>query len=43
VATTPGVLSILALSAQNVFRAHEDVRIELDHFLAQLAVEPSHD
>ena len=29
--------------AQDVFCAHENVRIEIDHFLAQLAVEPGHD
>ena len=28
--------------AQNVFRAHQNVRIEIDHFLAQLAIEPGH-
>jgi hypothetical protein len=29
--------------AQDVFCAHENVRIEIDHFLAKLAVEPGHD
>jgi hypothetical protein len=29
--------------AQHVFGSHENMRIELDHFLAQLAIEPGHD
>jgi len=29
--------------AQDVFCGHENVRIEIDHFLAQLAIEPGHD
>ena len=28
--------------AQDVFRAHENVRIEIDHFLTQFPIEPGH-